>query len=569
MSVRRHSSCRIGVTVVAVLLLSGVAFGARPASAGRPGPAIPKLEWQPCGDEFPGTDCAIAKVPMDYRQPHKATTSIALARIPAADQANRIGTVFINPGGPGGSGVELVLGGFGQFLEDNLDGRFDVIGFDPRGVGASDPLHCFESEDALNDYFGAQPAFPYQRDQYRPFFDVYSGLGDRCLDGSDPVARHMSTADVARDLDLLRQAVGDAKLNYLGFSYGSYLGNTYANMFPKNVRALVIDGVLDPRLWSSGFQIVSDRVATEQEFGEFLRLCDEAGPDCAFAAPEGSRARWEALADAIRAHPLDLGDGIIYTYDFLIGDGASAMYAPETWGGEDGFGALFDFLADAALGDQAAAANAGLVRASLIDRLKPAPANEPDYDNGLDAYYGNQCADTQYPHSLAGFLLTDRFAAAGSRFGPYWWWFNAGCADWPVAPRPLRRPVDGSHVGARPRRRQLLRRRDGLCRRPGQCETAEEQSPAQLRRVGPHGLRAQRLRDRPRRRLSDRRHAATGGHGLPGQPESVRAVSAAHGDGDGTVDRAASRAAVAPVAASLQSIGLDIVRRCVSVVDIC
>ncbi len=108
----------------------------------------------------------------------------------------------------------------------------------------------------------------------------------------------MSTADVARDLDLLRRAVGDRKLTYLGFSYGSYLGNTYANLFPQNVRALVIDGVLDPRLWSSGWQIKSDRVATQEEFEEFLRLCDEAGPDCAFSAPEGSAARWEALADS-------------------------------------------------------------------------------------------------------------------------------------------------------------------------------------------------------------------------------------------------------------------------------
>ena len=92
----------------------------------------------------------------------------------------------------------------------------------------------------------------------------------------------MSTADVARDLDLLRQAVGDRRLTYLGFSYGTYIGNTYANLFPGNVRALVIDGVLDPRLWSSGRQIGSDRVATEAEFDEFLRLCDEAGPACAF-----------------------------------------------------------------------------------------------------------------------------------------------------------------------------------------------------------------------------------------------------------------------------------------------
>ena len=114
----------------------------------------------------------------------------------------------------------------------------------------------------------------------------------------------MSTADVARDLDLLRRAVGDRKLTYLGFSYGSYLGNTYANLFPGNVRALVIDGVLDPRLWSSGWQIKSDRVATQEEFDEFLRLCGEAGPECAFG--DGRRTaragrRWRAPSRTSRS----------------------------------------------------------------------------------------------------------------------------------------------------------------------------------------------------------------------------------------------------------------------------
>ena len=279
---------------------------------------------------------------MDYRQPNKATTSIALAVFgdgSGAPDRNRLR----EPRRSGGAGVGLVLFGFGQSLEANLGGRFDIVGFDPRGVGASDPLHCFDSEEALNDYFGAQPFFPYQRDQYRPFFDAYSGLGDRCLDGSDPVARHMSTSDVARDMDLLRQAVGDTKLTYLGFSYGSYLGNTYANMFPKNVRALVIDGVLDPRLWSSGLQIVSDRVATEEEFSEFLRLCDEAGADCAFSAPEGARVAMGSIAEAIELNR-STSRGFIYTYDFLSAT-RLGMYAPEDMGRPRRLGVLFDALA--------------------------------------------------------------------------------------------------------------------------------------------------------------------------------------------------------------------------------
>jgi pimeloyl-ACP methyl ester carboxylesterase len=389
------------------------------------------IEWGSCGDEFPTAQCATATVPLDYDTPGAGTTELVLARIPAADPANRIGTVFINPGGPGGSGVELLLFGFGEFLAGQLQGRFDVVGFDPRGVGLSDPLHCFETVDEAAAFGAGVPLFPYEREHYRPFFDTYRALAAECHDDRQAIVEHMSTADVARDLDLLRQAVGDPQLTYLGFSYGSYLGNTYANLFPRNVRALVIDGVLDPTLWSSGWQIRSDRVATEQVFDEFLRLCDEAGPDCPFSVPEGSRARWDALAAAIRAEPLVFPDGFVYSYDFLINDAAGAMYAPEVWAGPEGFAALIDLLADAKLGGEALAVDVAAVRSALIASLTP-PAHEADYPNGLDAYFGNHCADTQYPRAFPTWLAIDRYAASGSQFGPYWWWFNSGCADWQV-----------------------------------------------------------------------------------------------------------------------------------------
>jgi pimeloyl-ACP methyl ester carboxylesterase len=309
----------------------------------------------------------------------------------------------------------------------------NVVGFDPRGVGASDPLHCFDSEDELFAFLFAVPLFPYERDQYRPFYDHYASLADRCLTRGEVIAEHMSTADVVRDLDLLRRAVGDPKLTYLGFSYGSYIGNTYANLFPRNIRALVIDGVLDPRLWSSGWQIRSDRIATQEEFDEFLRLCEEAGTQCAFADGKRTAKRWERLARTVEKEPVELGDDFLYTYDLLIGDATGAMYAPEIWGGPDGYAAFLDLVADAALGDQSAKAKARAVRRNLVAWIDSRRPREADYDNGFDAYFGNQCADTQYPDTFSEFLAIDRYARAGSRFGPYWWWFNNGCAEWPVA----------------------------------------------------------------------------------------------------------------------------------------
>jgi len=438
MDVRGLSGRWVRVLVVAGLLVPtiGAASAASAASAtvgtsasaGKPA----SVQWKPCGDDSPGYDCATVKVPLDYDHPSGGTTQLALARLKATDTQHRIGTVFVNPGGPGGSGVGMVLSGYGEYLGTQLAGRFDVVGFDPRGVAASDPLHCFDSEAEQHAFVDSQPVFPYRKDQYRPYFETWAGLGPECLDDHQKIAQHMSTADVARDLDLLRQAVGDRKLTYLGFSYGTYLGNTYANLFPQNVRALVIDGVLDPRLWSSGWQIKSDRVATQEEFDEFLRLCDTARQECAFWTPAGSARRWDELARSIRRHPLELPDGTLYTYDFLIGDAVGPMYSPEVWDGPDGAAAYFDLLADAALaGDSGAAAKAAHLRARLVKQLTP-DAKEADYPNGLDAYFGNQCADTQYPQSLSSWLAIDKYAQSGSQFGPIWWWGNTGCAHWPV-----------------------------------------------------------------------------------------------------------------------------------------
>src|SRR5262249_8584405 len=157
------------------------------------------------------------------------------------------------------------------------------------------------------------------------------------------------TGDVARDLDLLRRAVGDERLTYLGFSYGTQIGNTYANLFPSKVRAMVLDGVVDPRQWVSGTTILSGRGSAGQGNAEFMRLCDEAGEDCAFSAPGGAAARFEALAEAIRATPVDLGD-FQYSYDYLISDTLSVLYAPEVWGGEEGWAAVLALLEEASAG---------------------------------------------------------------------------------------------------------------------------------------------------------------------------------------------------------------------------
>ena len=246
----------------------------------------------------------------------------------------------------------------------------------------------------------------------------------------------MNTADVARDLDRLRRAVGDPQITYLGFSYGSYLGNTYANLFPDKVRALVIDGVLDPRLWSSGRQIGSDRVATQVVFEEFLRLCDEAGSECAFQTPVGSAQRWGQLASKwVRRDPLWLPGGGLYTYDFLVsltpplrcthprsGTAPTALRRCST-----SWPTRLSRVRKAPPPTRRGAASRCADQAA-----RPPHRAAADYPNGFDAYYGNQCADTQYPRAFPAWRATGRDSRLGSRFGPFWWWSNTGCAHWPV-----------------------------------------------------------------------------------------------------------------------------------------
>jgi hypothetical protein len=232
------------------------------------------------------------------------------------------------------------------------------------------------------------------------------------------------------------------------------------------VRALAIDGVLDPRLWSRGWQIASDRVATQLEVDGFLAQCDLAAAQCPFWAPGGAARRWEQLARALRAAPTVLPGGDPYPYDQLVSDGLIAMYLPELW---PAFASLFDRIGDAVAGDRAAAAGITTARRALLAQLAPG-AVEADYENGLDAQYGNVCADAQFPSSFGEFRLVDLYAQAGSRFGPLWWWSNAGCANWPVNPTGTR----GRGGRGRPRR----------CWWSATTSTASPRTPARKRRPG-------------------------------------------------------------------------------------
>jgi pimeloyl-ACP methyl ester carboxylesterase len=240
---------------ILTLLLTAAALAAS-ASAAQAAP----LPWTACDDGF---ECATAQVPLDYDQPAGAKIELALIRLPASDPTHRIGTLFTNPGGPGNSGVAFVREEARSVYTDAVRARFDVVGFDPRGVGAGTPVHCGEAP--------ALPAFPVGREQEQAFAAAQADLGRRCRGRNGALLDHLSTANVARDMDILRAAVGDAKLTFIGHSYGSFLGATYANLFPQRVRAVALDGVLDPVAWMNGPGPFSLRVGSQQASSRALR----------------------------------------------------------------------------------------------------------------------------------------------------------------------------------------------------------------------------------------------------------------------------------------------------------
>jgi len=422
----------IGVFVAAALAWSGLTAGAAAAAPAR-------VAWSPCHAELGPFQCGTVQVPLDYDQPDGATISIALVRLPATDPQRRIGSLLINPGGPGGSGVSFTIFVGPSVYSDEVRARFDLVGFDPRGIARGTALHCFGTARQQEPYF-TPLAFPSTPEEEQTWIAADRYLDAACDQRGGRIAEHMSTANVARDLDVLRRAVGDQQLTYAGYSYGSYLGVTYANLFPDKVRALVIDGVVDPIAWSTG----RDNQATSVPFttrlradagaqatlGEFFRLCDAAGPACAFSG--NAADRYAALAAKLKAHPIQttFPDGSVaeLNYSTLIGLtlGVLANGGKDiTW--EDFAGLLVDFESPPAPARLGARLQLLWQRQAYITRR-----GFPRYPNDVEGFPAVACADSDNPDSYAAWSTAGAAAdAAFGYFGRIWTWFSSICAEWP------------------------------------------------------------------------------------------------------------------------------------------
>jgi len=371
------------------------------------------IAWEDCGGVF---SCATLEVPFEHDTPGKGTFTLPLIRRPAEDPDARIGSLVINPGGPGGSGVSWV-----RFASDRLPqsvrARFDIIGFDPRGVGGSDPaVDCTDNLDSFVA-LDLSPDTPAERQE---IIDTSQALVDACMKQSGDILAYIDTRSVARDMELLREALGDDKLSYVGFSYGTFLGAVYAGLFPDRVRALVLDGAIDPAL--SGEEIIMQQgVGFEEALGSFFADC-AARADCAFYENGDPGAAFDALAAKLEAEPLAKAEG-----DRALGPGelfwgvTSALYSEKRWP------KLADALASAAHAQDPT---------KLLALSDGSVGRNADgsYSDSIEQYEAVFSIDTKVPRDVAVYdALTDEMRVKAPRLGQYFAFSTLPTALWPLS----------------------------------------------------------------------------------------------------------------------------------------
>ncbi|MFE3542361.1 alpha/beta fold hydrolase [Nocardia sp. NPDC059177] len=390
-SARRRRSW---ICVIAVLLGLGTLTAPATAHAADPyvdplaeAASTPELRWTDCEDGF---SCAWAQVPLDYHRPHDEQIQLAVIKLPATDPARRIGTLFVNFGGPGPSGVDRLRerARWPWLFSEELRARFDLVSWDPRSVSRSAPASCFGSAEEQQAYLATFPGTPSGPAEEPEFFARSADIAARCAASAGPILSHASTTNTARDLDLLRRAVGDAALSYHGISYGTYLGAVYANLFPGRVRAMALDGSLDFAGNATGHgadganlpldtrQGVADALA--ETFDAFLRECSTAGPACAFAAGD-PKLKWIALVERARLAPIVV-DGTPWTYGQIVA-AAGSLSRPGTYAD---LATLLQQLFDAGTTFTPA-----VTHDTIFDKEHPG--------NRVEAFYTIQCADSTVP----------------------------------------------------------------------------------------------------------------------------------------------------------------------------
>ncbi|MFI1938215.1 alpha/beta hydrolase [Streptomyces purpureus] len=374
-----------------------------------------KLSWRECG--VPGFDCATLRAPLDYARPDGGQVKLAVARAKATGPGERIGSLLVNPGGPGGSAVQYLQAYAGLAYPAPVRARYDLVAVDPRGVARSEPVTCLDGPRM--DAYTQVDQTPDDARERGLLAAAYKEFAAGCARRSGPVLPHVSTVEAARDMDILRAVLGDEKLSYVGASYGTFLGATYAELFPARAGRLVLDGAMDPSL--PAVELNRDQTAGfETAFRSFAEDCLR-GPDCPLGSGSVTAAsrRLKAFFTELDARPVPAGEGRELGESLATTGVIAAMYDKGAWP------ELREALTGAMGGD-----GSGLL--ALADAYYERQG-DGSYSNLMFANAAVNCLDL--PPSFAGPDAVGRalpsFVKASPTFGEGLAWAALSCTYWP------------------------------------------------------------------------------------------------------------------------------------------
>ncbi|MFI9629877.1 alpha/beta hydrolase [Streptomyces sp. NPDC052042] len=377
-----------------------------------------RLDWRDCGVE--GFQCAKMKAPLDYAKPEGDDIDLAVSRVRATGPGERIGSLLVNPGGPGGSAVGYLQNFAALGYPAQIRARYDMVAVDPRGVADSEPVECLTGPEM--DAYTQVDQTPDDAAEVDRLNAAYQQFADGCERHSARVLPHVSTAETARDMDMLRALLGDERLHYVGASYGTYLGATYAELFPARVGRMVLDGAMDPSL--SALDMNRDQTAGfETAFQSFAADCVKR-TDCPLGTTStaDAAARLKQLFAALDAKPIPTGDSRELTESLATIGVIAAMYDESSWP------QLRDALTSAAKGD-------GSALLALSDRYYEREPNGV-YANLMSANAAVNCLDQPpaFTDAQAVTRALPDFEKTSPVFGRPFAWSALNCAHWPVRP---------------------------------------------------------------------------------------------------------------------------------------
>jgi pimeloyl-ACP methyl ester carboxylesterase len=427
-AMKRASRSGSAVSVFALLLAGVAATGIAAPAVAAPGvgQTTPPV-WGNCerfvSDAYlPKAQCTTVPVPIDDANPDGAQANLAVIRVPA--RGDRIGVLLMNPGGPGASAVDLVVS-FADTLSDTaITEHFDLVGFDPRGVGHSTPeLRC--RTDAERDAWRREPMVDYSPAGVAAIEAISKAFAGKCADRlGKPFLAGVGTASAARDMDAVRAALGEEKINYLGFSYGTELGTAYLERFPERVRTMVLDGAIDPT--RDPLESVVEQMAGFQvAFNDYAADC-ASSPACPLGTdPAQFVTRYRQLVDPLVAEPAATSDPRGLSYSDALTGTINALYTPQYW----------KYLTSGLLGLQRGDGADDLL---LLADDYEGRDDDGRYGSGQDAFNAIRCVDSPTPADPAAWAEVDRQIRQRAPFLSYGQFTGFAprdlCAFWPVPP---------------------------------------------------------------------------------------------------------------------------------------